>query len=74
VTGDPYVLEVNPNPDLADGCAFATSVRASGRTYGDAINQIVGFALARAAKRPPPSDGPSDDLLREYLANKKPKP
>ncbi len=73
VTGEPYVLEVNPNPDLADGCAFATSVRASGRTYGEAINRIVGFALARGQSRPPRSDGPSDDLLREYLANKKSK-
>ena len=70
VTGEPYVLEVNPNPDLADGCAFASSVRASGRTYGQAINEIVGFALARALARPVRDAGPSDTLLREYLATR----
>lgn len=66
-TGVAYVLEVNPNPDLADGCAFATSVRAAGKTYGWAINELIGMALARGAKRPR-GDGPSDTLLREYLA------
>lgn len=70
VTGEVYVLEVNPNPDLADGCAFATSVRASGRTYGEAICAIVELALARARARPPRRSGPSDLLLREYLAKR----
>jgi D-alanine-D-alanine ligase len=74
VTGDPFVLEVNPNPDLADGCAFATSVRAAGQTYGWAINQIIGMALARGAASKAASagrtSGPSDTLLREYLAKR----
>lgn len=68
VSGEAYVLEVNPNPDLADGCAFANSVRASGRTYAEAINAIVEMALARGRNRPPRPEGPSDTLLREYLA------
>src|SRR2546421_5985417 len=65
-TGDAYTLEVNPNPDLADGCAFAQCVRASGRTYEQAIQEIVGFALERArkTKRAPQPE----TLLREYLA------
>ena len=68
-TGEPFILEVNPNPDLADGCAFAQCVRASGRTYAQAIQEIVGFALARArtAKREPL---PSETLLREYMAQR----
>jgi D-alanine-D-alanine ligase len=69
-TGEPYILEVNPNPDLADGCAFAQCVRASGRTYSQAIQQIVGFALARARSKPAREPAPSEQLLREYLANR----
>jgi D-alanine-D-alanine ligase len=66
----PYILEVNPNPDLADGCAFATSVRASGRTYEQAICAIVGYALRRA-KEGSGAVGPTDTLLREYLAQRR---
>lgn len=67
-TGEPYILEVNPNPDLADGCAFAQCVRASGRSYAQAIQQIVGFALARAEDKSKREPVPSEALLREYLA------
>jgi D-alanine-D-alanine ligase len=68
--GTPYILEVNPNPDLADGCAFAQSVRASGRTYQQAISQIVGYALDRA-RHGTGTVGPTDTLLREYLAQRR---
>jgi len=68
--GTPYILEVNPNPDLADGCAFAQSVRASGRTYQQAISQIVAFALGRA-RHGNGAVGPTDTLLREYLAQRR---
>lgn len=67
-TGEPYILEVNPNPDLADSCAFTASAYASGRTYAQTICEIIGFALARkAAPRPAPG---VDALLAEYLAKK----
>ena len=69
-TGEPYILEVNPNPDLADGCAFAQCVRASGRTYEQAIQEIVGFALDRASQKPQREPAPSETLLREYLAQR----
>ena len=69
-TGEPYILEVNPNPDLADGCAFAQCIRASGRTYAQAIQEIVGFALERARKKPKREAAPSESLLREYLAQR----
>jgi len=68
--GSPYILEVNPNPDLADGCAFAQSVRAAGRTYQQAIQQIVDCALHRA-KHGNGAVGPTDTLLREYLAQRR---
>jgi D-alanine-D-alanine ligase len=69
-TGEPFILEVNPNPDLADGCAFAQCVRASGRTYGQAIQEIVGFALERAISKPKREAAPSESLLHEYLAQR----
>jgi D-alanine-D-alanine ligase len=68
--GDPYVLEVNPNPDLADGCAFAQCVRASGRTYAQAIQEIVGFALERSKTKIKGEPFPSESLVREYVAQR----
>jgi D-alanine-D-alanine ligase len=70
-TGEAYILEVNPNPDLADGCAFAQCVRASGRTYSQAIQQIVGYAVDRARNKAKREPFPSEQLLREYLAKRK---
>jgi D-alanine-D-alanine ligase len=69
-TSTPYILEVNPNPDLADSCAFAQSVRASGRTYGQAMNELVHYALERAKITPKRYTGPTDTLLSEYLARR----
>ena len=69
-TGEAFILEVNPNPDLADGCAFAQCVRASGRTYAQAIQEIVGFALDRSQRRDKREPAPSETLLREYMAQR----
>ncbi len=72
LTGEPYVLEVNPNPDLSVGDAFAQCVRASGRTYAEAVAEIVAHAVARgqAARAARGVHEPSDSLLREYLAKR----
>lgn len=53
VRGEPLVLDVNPNPDLADGGAFMQCAVASGRTFAGTLDEIAGFALARgrAARR-----------------------
>jgi D-alanine-D-alanine ligase len=69
-TGQAYILEVNPNPDLADSCAFAQCVRASGRTYGQAMNELVHHALERGKLKPKRYTGPTDTLLTEYLARR----
>jgi len=69
-TNEPYILEVNPNPDLADSCAYAQCVRASGRTYGQAIQEIVGFALERATVKVKREPAPSESLIREYTAQR----
>jgi D-alanine-D-alanine ligase len=69
-TNEPFILEVNPNPDLADSCAFAQCVRASGRTYGQAMNELVHYALERAKVKLKRYTGPTDTLLTEYLARR----
>jgi D-alanine-D-alanine ligase len=49
-TGEPLIMDVNPNPDLADGGAFMQCAVASGRTFASTLDEIVGFALARGRK------------------------
>jgi D-alanine-D-alanine ligase len=69
-TGEPIILEMNPNPDLADVCAFAQCAAASGRSYPQVVNEIVGFALARGRATPAARPEIGDDLLREVMARK----
>jgi D-alanine-D-alanine ligase len=68
-TNQPYILEVNPNPDLAESCAFTASAAAAGKTYAQMICEIVDLALARKAGPKKVVTG-VDALLREYLAKK----
>jgi D-alanine-D-alanine ligase len=44
----PYVLEVNPNPDISDDAGFARSAKAYGYTFPQIIGKIVESALERA--------------------------
>lgn len=67
-TDQVYILEVNPNPDLSETCAFAQCVRARGLSYGQAINKLVDYALERSKIVPKRYLGPTDLLLDEYLA------
>jgi D-alanine-D-alanine ligase len=70
--GNVYVLEVNPNPDLAESCAFAASARAAGKTYEQMICEIAEVAAARSKQKKVVSTG-FDMLLDEYRARKAPK-
>ena len=45
--GVPYVLEVNPNPDISDDAGFARSARAHGFTFPEIVGHIVECALER---------------------------
>jgi D-alanine-D-alanine ligase len=71
-----YILEVNPNPDLVDGAAYAMCATASGRSYSESICAIADMAIVRARKKPEKTTTeqhglPSDQLLREHLAKQK---
>lgn len=44
----PYVLEVNPNPDISCDAGFARSARTVGMTFDDMIVKIVETALERS--------------------------
>lgn len=47
----PYVLEVNPNPDISDDAGFARSARAHGLAFSETIGKIVESALQRCQIR-----------------------
>jgi D-alanine-D-alanine ligase len=46
--GQPYVLEVNPCPDLSSNAGLARMGRAFGWSYDDLVVQIVDEALMRS--------------------------
>ena len=50
-SGQPYVLEVNPNPDLSENAGLARMGRAHGWDYGELLLQVIRETLARAAPR-----------------------
>jgi len=49
----PYVLEVNPNPDLTVGVSFMEAAEEAGLAFSETLAKIVAFALARSAREEP---------------------
>jgi D-alanine-D-alanine ligase len=50
-SGQPYVLEVNPCPDLSSDAGLANMARALGWGYDELVMQVVEEALSRSAQR-----------------------
>lgn len=46
--GEPYVIEVNPNPWLSAECEFFLAWKKTGRTYDELIARLVQLAFERA--------------------------
>jgi len=49
--GQPYVIDVNPNPDITYEGGFAGGCAAAGYNYGEAISNIISMAVARRNRR-----------------------
>jgi len=47
----PYVVDVNPNPDITYDGGFMGACKAAGYDYGEAISTIVQMAVARRNRR-----------------------
>lgn len=47
--GTPYVLEVNPNPDISPKAGFARSLKAAGIPYEDFVSRLILMAYRRSA-------------------------
>ncbi|HLX13070.1 MAG TPA: ATP-grasp domain-containing protein [Bacteroidota bacterium] len=45
---DPYIIEVNPNPDISDEAGLARSAKAHGFTFEQFVGTIIECALDRA--------------------------
>lgn len=48
--GVPYVIEVNPNPDISTDSGFSRAAAVDGINYGDLLYTIANFALIRKKK------------------------
>jgi D-alanine-D-alanine ligase len=54
----PYVLEVNPNPDLTEGVSFMDSAETAGHSFGEALAHIVELAAKRKPSSTPAAELP----------------
>jgi len=45
----PYVIEVNPNPDISPDTGFVRSAAAAGITYDELLYKISTLALIRSS-------------------------
>lgn len=48
--GEPFIIDVNPNPDVSQGAGFHLAAERAGLSYSHLIERIVQSALARHAR------------------------
>jgi D-alanine-D-alanine ligase len=63
----PYVLEVNPNPDLTEGVSFMDSAEQAGYSFDEALAHIVELAGERRLAPEPPVQLPGERRPGEDL-------
>src|SRR5262249_53262439 len=51
-SGEPFILEANPNPDLSPEAALADGLQAAGTSHAEFVVQLVHRALARKGRGP----------------------
>jgi D-alanine-D-alanine ligase len=54
--GQPWILEVNPNPDISDDAGLSRMAQAAGWSYDDLILRMVELALT--TERKPATESP----------------
>lgn len=64
---EPYVLEVNPNPDLTEGVSFMDSAEQAGYSFEEALAQIVELAAERRPAPQPSAPKPGERRPGEDL-------
>jgi len=64
---EPYVLEVNPNPDLTEGVSFMDSAEQAGYSFDDALAHIVELAAERRPAPEPTTAKPGERRPGEDL-------
>jgi D-alanine-D-alanine ligase len=69
--GIPYIIEVNPNPDLSPGYGAARQARTAGMSYPQLIERIIQLALERK-KVMPVTKPPMGPATRPMTATDKP--
>lgn len=60
--GVPYVLEVNPNPDIDVDSGFVRSAKTTGLFFDDLMRRILALAAERSGVDPRPSDKAKDPV------------
>ncbi len=64
----PYVLEVNPNPDLTEGVSFMDSAEEAGHSFSEALARLVEFAAKRRPTTTPLTGQPGERQPGEDMA------